>query len=359
MKASVVVRSKDECERLRLTLAALARQTARAEVIVVNDGSSDATPEVLSEAAPALDLTVVTHREARGRSAASNAGAAAASGDILMFIDGDTFPSPEFVASHLAMHAQSPSDRGARIGRGRNFHFRSTRFLQDPETGSPRRGEEARLARFSPEERHRARVTRAMIAGDFERLAERAELGIYPGAGPRRLQEVTEDALLRHPACTVNWVAAEGSNLSLPADLFRAAGGYDERIDINEHRELALRLAGHGTRVALVPAARTFHLTHRSGWRNPLEEATWEAVFWRKHPIPAVKLLAVFWASLGDDRRVPAEARIETLPALESAARDDRGIDYDAVRHALGLTQLVDPASASPPREPALREERQ
>ena len=67
MLTSVVVRSKDEAERLRLTLASLRRQTLRPEVVVVNDGSSDQTPEVLDEARGWLDLVVVTHASARGQ----------------------------------------------------------------------------------------------------------------------------------------------------------------------------------------------------------------------------------------------------------------------------------------------------
>ena len=345
MRASVVVRTKDEAERLRLTLESLAAQPALDEVVVVNDGSSDATPGVLAEAAARLPLTVVTHASARGRCAASNAGARAASGDILLFLDGDTLLSPGAVKAHVDVHARAPRGAASAIGRGLKFHFRGTRFFQDPETGSPRAGEEARVARLAPGELERARVTRAMIRDDFDRLAARAEHGIYPGAGPRRLQELEEDALRRHPACTVLWAANVGSNFSVRRDAFFDAGGFDDAIDNNEHRELALRMGERGARMAIVEGAGSYHLTHRVGWRDPLVEADWEAVFWRRHPIPAVKLLAVFWASIGAPQRVPAHARIESLPALEAAARDSRGVDYDAIRRSMGLPGLPDVAA--------------
>ena len=41
MRASVIVRSKDEADRLRPTLTSLAKQTGAVEVIVVDDGSTD------------------------------------------------------------------------------------------------------------------------------------------------------------------------------------------------------------------------------------------------------------------------------------------------------------------------------
>ena len=54
MKASVVIRSRNEADRLRLTLASLAGQSEAAEIVVVNDGSTDHTAEILAGAAGEL-----------------------------------------------------------------------------------------------------------------------------------------------------------------------------------------------------------------------------------------------------------------------------------------------------------------
>jgi glycosyltransferase involved in cell wall biosynthesis len=66
MLVSVVIRSRDEADRLRLTLASLSRQTVPPEIIVVNDAAADHTPAVLAEAARWLPLRVVDHASARG-----------------------------------------------------------------------------------------------------------------------------------------------------------------------------------------------------------------------------------------------------------------------------------------------------
>lgn len=337
MQVSVVVRSKDEAPRLRLCLAALARQTAPAEVIVVNDGSSDDTSAVLEEAADSLPLTVVDHPVPRGRSAASNAGARKASGEVLLFLDGDTLAAPEHVRRHGDAHASA----GKVVGRGETFHLRGTRFLQDPESGSPFPGDEARVARLADGELQRMRVTRRQVTDDFASIERRAQPGIYPGAGPRRLYELEMDALANHPDCAVLWAASSGSNLSVAANDFLRAGGFHEGLEINEHRELALRLCADGARMVAVDGARSYHLTHRIGWRDPLTEADWERIFYDAHPIAAVKLLAVFWAGLAAPSPIPIEVRIESLPDLEAAARGDNGIDYDAVRRLIpGLPEL-------------------
>lgn len=341
VSVSVVIRSKDEADRLRLTLTSLARQTVPAEVVVVNDGSIDHTATVLEEAAGWMPLTVIQHEAPRGRSEASNAGARAASGDILLFLDGDTLAGPDLVSHHAAAH----TDRADLIGRGEVFHLRCTRFLADPETGTPRPGEAERLARLTPDELGRLLVTRRQILEAFEAVAQRAEPGVYPGVGPRRLQELEIDALRRHPECSVLWAAATGSNLSVPRAAFLRTGGFHEGGGLTEHRELALRLCQMGLRMGLIEGARSYHLTHRSGWRDPLAETGWEEVFYALHPISAVKLLAVFWASLAPNTPLPAEARILSLMELEVAARGDRGVDYDAARALLGRAALESPVS--------------
>jgi glycosyltransferase involved in cell wall biosynthesis len=335
---SVVIRTLNEADRLRLTLTSLACQSGLAEVVVTDDGSTDHTTRVLDEFRGALPLVSIRHSSPKGRSAASSAAAAMATGDLLLFLDGDTLAHPALVERHLAAHAERPD----LIGRGETFHLRCTRFLQDPETASPRPGEAARLAAMRPAEREKLKVSRRQIEADFAAIEVRAGPGIYPGAGPRALHELELDALRNHPDCDLLWAAACGANLSIRRDAFAACGGFDEAIDNNEHRELCLRLCAAGGRMGLVEGARSFHLTHRTGWRDPLIEADWETVFYRRHPLPAVKLLAVLWASIADNSPIPPEARILSLPDLARRSRDAGGVDYDDLREAiLGLPRLV------------------
>lgn len=330
MLVSVVVRSKDEGRRLRLALTSLARQSAPAEVIVVDDGSSDDTADVVAEASHWLPLRIVSHAAAKGRSAAANAGARQASGEILLFLDGDNIASPDLVERHAAIHA------GERVlvGRGETFHLRGTRFFSDPEIGTPWPDTAAHVAELSASDKERLRLTRQHVLEDFAAIEKMAEPGIYPGAGPRRLYELEMDALRNHPDCSVLWAAASGCNLSMPRSAFVRAGGFDERLDINEHRELALRLCRLGARIVPVEGARTYHMTHRSGWRDPLRERGWEDIFYSAQPIPEVRLLTLFWASLSPAHRIPREGQINSLPELEAAARGEAGIDAAAAWRA-------------------------
>jgi glycosyltransferase involved in cell wall biosynthesis len=302
VRTSIVIRSRDEAARLRLVLVSLAGQDGLGEVVVVDDGSQDATPDVLAEAERYLPLTRVRHDSPRGRSAATNAGARAAGGDLLIFLDGDTLAGPGMVAAHAA--AQS----GAMdlVGRGQTWHLRCTRFFSDPEQGEFWPHEAHRAARMDAAERTAACVTAAQVRDDFEEVRRRAAPGVYPGAGPRRLHEVEMQALRDRPGSGRLWAAASGSNLSVRRDRFLEAGGLDPEIDLNEHRELAYRLCAAGARVAPVEDAVTYHLTHRSGWRDPLAEARWEGVFRRRHPGAPLEALKQFWRTVDEPNAAAA-----------------------------------------------------
>lgn len=83
------------------------RQTARVEVIVVDDGSTDDTATVVGAAidrwrkdgAPTLTEIVLDHA---GASAARNAGIEAAAGEFMMFLDADDVMDPGKVERQLA-----------------------------------------------------------------------------------------------------------------------------------------------------------------------------------------------------------------------------------------------------------------
>jgi len=334
---AIVIRSRNEAPRLALTLASLAAQDPMpAEVVVVDDGSTDETPAVLAAAAASLPLTVLRNATPQGGCLASNAGAAATRAERVIFLDGDTLAGPGLVAAHAALHAAEP----AAIGRGETRHLRQTRLLRDPEALEPFAAAAAAFARLPAAEVARMRVTRAMVTRDFDALLARAAPGHYPGIVTRRMHVVEMEALRDAPGCTTLWAAATGSNLSVPRAAFLAAGGFDPAVDITAHRLLALQLrdAGHPMRPA--EGAITVHVTHRAGLTDPLADLGWEARFLALAPRPEVALLAVYWAGLSDRPPFPCDYVLGSLPALEAAARGGDGRDWDVPRRALGAPAL-------------------
>ena len=90
---SVVVPAFNEAERLPATLDALeAHLTAgsRAEIVVVDDGSTDATAAIVEARPPAAVRIACVRLEAnRGKGRAVVAGVAASRGSVIAFIDAD------------------------------------------------------------------------------------------------------------------------------------------------------------------------------------------------------------------------------------------------------------------------------
>lgn len=82
---SIVLPAKNEANSLRRILPALTRLYPGYEIIVVNDGSTDDTVSVCGE----NNVRVVSHTYSKGNGAAVKTGARAATGDVLVFMDGD------------------------------------------------------------------------------------------------------------------------------------------------------------------------------------------------------------------------------------------------------------------------------
>src|SRR5204863_6731215 len=75
------------------------------EAVVVVDGSVDGTAEALRGVATPFPLSVVEQPNA-GRPAACNRGAAAASGELLLFLDDDMEAHPRLLAEHDRSHRE-------------------------------------------------------------------------------------------------------------------------------------------------------------------------------------------------------------------------------------------------------------
>src|SRR5688572_31547815 len=85
MRVSIILPAKNEADGLRQTLPGLREVLPDAEVIVVDDGSTDATAAV----AAGHGARVLSAPYSMGNGAAIKRGARAASGDILVFMDAD------------------------------------------------------------------------------------------------------------------------------------------------------------------------------------------------------------------------------------------------------------------------------
>ncbi|TXS96312.1 glycosyltransferase family 2 protein [Parahaliea maris] len=97
MDISIVIPAKNEEEGLRKTLPKLVEAYPEAELIVIDDGSTDGTKQVCQQ----HGAKVISHSYSKGNGAAIKSGARAATGDIIVFMDGDGQHDPEDIARLL------------------------------------------------------------------------------------------------------------------------------------------------------------------------------------------------------------------------------------------------------------------
>jgi glycosyltransferase involved in cell wall biosynthesis len=215
--------------------SALAQTYADREILVIDDGSNDATQAVASRYAPAVGYL---RQENRGKAAAANLGLAAASGDAILVLDDDDLLPPTAVADHAAA---LEGDRRAEFSYGRYVRF----------TGQSQ--------------------PQAADLWDNEPI---------PSRDPRRLVvRLMERCFLPHPT----WAVRREAQLSV--------GPYDETLKRSQDYQMIVRLARRGEGAFV--DARVLYQRQHLALRGPASERTlvehsidkwiaYDAAFFRK-----------------------------------------------------------------------------
>lgn len=102
LTVSIILPARNEAPALASLISKLNTIHPEAEIIVVDDGSTDNTAKIASE----LGTTCVSHPYSRGNGAAIKTGARAATGDLLVFMDADGQHNPADIHKLLDKIAQ-------------------------------------------------------------------------------------------------------------------------------------------------------------------------------------------------------------------------------------------------------------
>ncbi len=130
---TVIIPTRNRSRLLEQTLGTVLAQECRDfDVVVVDEGSTDDTPEMLRRLA-CDRLTVLRHDQAKGVSAARNAGIAVACGEWIAFVDDDDIWSPAKLGAQLQAVQQTPGAAWASAGAVRvNEHLKLRGREQTP-----------------------------------------------------------------------------------------------------------------------------------------------------------------------------------------------------------------------------------
>lgn len=214
MKLSIVIPCYNAADTIGEQLDALARQTwpGEWEIIVANNGSTDNTLAVVAGFQARLpQLRVVDASARRGATFAYNTGAAAATGDAILFCDADDVVGDGYLAAMAAALAQ--------------YDFVAARF-------------------------------------DSERLNEPWVRASHSNNQRDGLQPYQYPPFLPH---------AGGSSLGVKRALFDKIGGFDESVYL-EDTDLCWRLQLAGTELHFVPNA-VIHVRYRTSAESAFGQA--------------------------------------------------------------------------------------
>lgn len=218
-QVSIIIPTHNRAAKLAALLNCLRQQDLAAnayEIIVVDDGS---TPPVMLPADAATPPCRLVRLEGVERSAARNAGAAAAQGELLIFLDDDMAVGRDFLTVHLQAQREWP---GALAVGAVNLP---------------------------------AEVV-AQPFGNFRQKLERREVPSRRG-------------LTAQP----NFCTAQ--NMSLPRQLYQQLGGFDPGIVSSEDQDLALRHTARGGRIVFLPEAAAIHHDSAFDIRSYCRRAQW------------------------------------------------------------------------------------
>jgi GT2 family glycosyltransferase len=300
-RLSVVIVTHDSSGAVAGSLPAVCAQLRPGdELVVVDNASSDDTVEVVRALAP--QAVVVRNPQNLGFAAGANAGAAAATGDLLVFLNPDATPAPGFAEA-----------------------IRSPRGDWAAWMGLVRAGDEINSS------------------GGVIHFTGIAWAGQASPTGPRQV------------------AFASGACLALPRATWERSGGFAASYFMyQEDVELSLRLRLAGGRLGVEPAAVVDHdYTFSKGpakWRR-LERNRWATII-RTYPRPMllavapalvateIALLAV--AARGGWLPQKLGATAETLRALPRLRRERRAVQATRAVSALEFAAWLTPDLDSP-----------
>ncbi|WP_334189835.1 glycosyltransferase family 2 protein [Noviherbaspirillum sp.] len=245
MLISVIVTTYNRPDALAAVLRGLLAQTdPDFEVIIADDGSTDATRAMIDgfRPLPAGGPKRLVHAwqpdDGFRASAARNLGVHASKGEYLIFLDGDCIPRPDFVARHRLLAERGFMVSGSRV-------LLSERFTAQL------------LSQQPPAAIHARRFSYWLL----QRLAGHANKAIPLLSFP--------NSRLRHYR-SVKWSRIKSCNLAIWRSDYAAVNGFDESFVGwgHEDADLVLRLARHGVRrKGGAFSTEVFHLWHPENTR--------------------------------------------------------------------------------------------
>jgi len=304
----------------------------RFECLIVDDGSTDGTTDILASHSSSLNLRVLFNRVNKGRAQARNIGWMQARGEMVLFLDGDMLPEPAWLRDYdeaIAHHADWDVVSGGRY------------CISLSHEGNLRRNL-AQLINADPE----TLLTNDLPA-DFRALAAKATLGQYPSGLSNQLERQLRDVCRLYPESMICGYSLVTSNVAIRREKLRKVGGFDSFLRRAEDTDLGLRLWDAGCRFGFADGARAYHL-YDPGQPDRHMTHTENLAFFYRHPYTLV-LAVHLWCLISATEGIKETAQLADLVQLARLGRES--LPPDLARRVANLATRFNLDSHSYPKE--------
>nr|WP_295874840.1 glycosyltransferase [uncultured Chitinophaga sp.] len=269
---SVIVPTYNRSQGMEYTIRSLIRQNIDKdsfEIVIADDGSTDNTFDVLKQYEDVANISYVYQRNQGYRPAsARNLGIRAAKGKICLFIDSGIILKSDCLAKHIAFHASHGKDIAV-IGY-------TYGYTQHGET------EDELLSLVDVNDADKS-IGTLFKEGKFKDVREK----IYKKYN-NRLDELD-----------TSWTLFWGGHLSVPVNVLRRVGGFDENYDGNwgcEDNDLGYRILRDNTAIFLCKEAQVLHLPHGTNLDSKKEEGYTNCrYFHNKYQTPETRIFLDYY----------------------------------------------------------------
>lgn len=253
MKLSVIIVNWNTSDLLKQTVhsVALAIDGIKAEIIVIDNASSDASVSMIKRDFPSV--ICIENEKNEGFSKANNQGLAQASGEYLCLLNSDTIVEPDAFKKLIHFLDEHPSVGMAGpklLNQDGSFQYASRRSLPTPQNAF------VYLFGFK-------KILRGLITREYKRENENPD------------QESQTEAI-------------SGAAMIFRESVYKKIGGLDERFFMyGEDLDFCKRVADGGFKIWYVPSARIVHIGGQSSKkrsrasRKNFYDAMW--LYYKKH----------------------------------------------------------------------------
>jgi glycosyltransferase involved in cell wall biosynthesis len=289
------------------------------ECVIIDDGSTDGTADFLAQYRSSFPLRYIVNKVSQGRSAARNAGWKYGHGSMIAFLDGDTLPSPNWLADYATASELTQHEV-----------ISGSRYCLEVDPKEAAFGQHLAVLAGTPSEE----LLRGNVAEQFRSLAKAAAPGPYRMKPFELFELQLREACLSSPRSLLCAYSFVGANVTVRRAWLEKINGFDQSLRRGEDTDVGIRLWEIGARFGFTDGAAAYHMASSAEANRHLDPIEATSFFYR-HPYKLVLLVYLWFVRQFSDSPQSGHPAFSSLTELTKEVSDESALDIEAEFHRL------------------------